>query len=113
MPCYAGSSINTGSVWRGQTMNRKSANPLDWGLQSGMDQSKILEGVTRYLRCSGQLAVKPDPETASGITVVAGNAIPEQTSCTLANTAADDPRAAEIYETPYSVTGPFGRMAAR
>ena len=50
-------------------MRRTSVNPFDWGLQWQMDQAQVFEGIERTLHCSGQVAVKPDPEADIGIRV--------------------------------------------
>lgn len=51
-------------------MKRTSVNPWDWGLKWSMDQGEMVEGVTLYLHCSGQVAVAPAPETELGISVL-------------------------------------------
>ena len=42
-------------------MKRTSINPTEWGLAFKMDQGEVVEGATRHLRCSGQVALKSDP----------------------------------------------------
>jgi enamine deaminase RidA (YjgF/YER057c/UK114 family) len=66
-------------------MKRKSINPTDWGLQFSMDQGELVEGGTKHLRCSGQIAAVPDSTTELGIRVVAPNEIRGQMACALAN----------------------------
>ncbi len=66
-------------------MNRKSINPTDWGLRYSMDQGQVVEGATRHLRCSGQIAVEPDPSTDLGIRVIAPNEMRGQIGRALAN----------------------------
>lgn len=66
-------------------MQRTSVNPWDWGLKFGMDQGETIEGTTRHLHCSGQVAVQPDPDSELGISVVAPNEIRGQMECALAN----------------------------
>jgi enamine deaminase RidA (YjgF/YER057c/UK114 family) len=51
-------------------MKRTQVNPSDWGLQFAMSQGEIVEGVSRQLRLSGQVAVEPDPSADFGIRVV-------------------------------------------
>jgi len=51
-------------------MKRTPANPSDWRAQFLMNQGEVVEGATRQLHCSGQVAVKPDPESEMGIAVV-------------------------------------------
>lgn len=41
---------------------QRTSIPWDWGLQFQMDQGELTEGLNRILRCSRQVAVKPDPE---------------------------------------------------
>ncbi len=52
-------------------MERTPVNPTDWGLQYRMNQGEIVEGATRYLRCSGQVDLTPDPDAELGLAVVA------------------------------------------
>jgi enamine deaminase RidA (YjgF/YER057c/UK114 family) len=66
-------------------MNRQSVNPWDWGLQWGMDQGELVEGVKRYLHCSGQVAVRPDANSEMGIAIEHGGDIRGQMQTALAN----------------------------
>lgn len=66
-------------------MERTPVNPTDWGLQFQMNQGEVVEGATRHLRCSGQVAVTPDPDAAMGISVVAPRDIRGQMEAALAN----------------------------
>ncbi len=66
-------------------MNRTSVNPWDWGLQFNMDQGELVEGLTRTLHCSGQVAVAPDPDSEFGIRVLHPNEIRGQMEAALAN----------------------------
>lgn len=66
-------------------MKRESINPWDWGLKWSMDQGELVEGVSRYLHCSGQVAVKPDPDSELGISVVSPGDIRGQMESALAN----------------------------
>ena len=66
-------------------MKRESVNPVDWGLQFGMDQGEIIEGAKWYLRCSGQIAVVPDSASDLGISVVSPGDVRGQMECALAN----------------------------
>jgi enamine deaminase RidA (YjgF/YER057c/UK114 family) len=66
-------------------MKRESINPWDWGLKWSMDQGEIVEGAGRHLHCSGQVAVKPDPDSELGISVVSRDDIRGQMECALAN----------------------------
>jgi enamine deaminase RidA (YjgF/YER057c/UK114 family) len=66
-------------------MKRVSVNPWDWGLQWSMDQGELVESVTRYLHCSGQVAVAPAPETELGIAVLHPGEIRGQMQAALAN----------------------------
>lgn len=66
-------------------MKRTSANPWDWGDAFLMNQGEIVEGAKRTLRCSGQVAVRPDPEAEMGLAVVAPGDIRGQMEAALAN----------------------------
>lgn len=66
-------------------MQRRSVNPVEWGLQFGLDQGEVIEGATRHLRCSGQVAVVPDEDAEFGIRVVSPGEIRGQMECALAN----------------------------
>ncbi|MDH3704552.1 MAG: RidA family protein [Acidimicrobiia bacterium] len=48
-------------------MERTAVNPTEWGLGFFMNQGEITEGATRHLRCSGQVALVPDPEAEMGL----------------------------------------------
>ena len=50
-----------------------------------VNQGEIVEGASRHLRCSGQIAVEPDADAELGVRVIAPNAIREQIACALAN----------------------------
>jgi hypothetical protein len=47
-------------------VTRQPVNPWDWGLQWSMNQGELVEGLKRYLHCSGQVAVRPDPSSEMG-----------------------------------------------
>ncbi len=66
-------------------MRRESVNPWEWGLARGMDQAELLTGVTRQLRCSGQVALRPDPDAPDGLALVAPGDMRGQIECALAN----------------------------
>lgn len=66
-------------------MKRESVNPWDWGLKWSMDQGEIVEGATRYLHCSGQVAVQHDPDAEFGFTVVSPESLRGQIEAALAN----------------------------
>lgn len=66
-------------------MKRASINPVEWGLAFSMDQGEVVEGASRHLRCSGQIAVEPDADAELGVRVISPNAIRKQISCALAN----------------------------
>lgn len=66
-------------------MQRTPVNPSDWGLQFQMSQGEIIEGATRTLRCSGQVAMKPDPDADLGASVVASGDLRGQMEAALAN----------------------------
>ena len=48
-------------------MKRTAVNPTDWGAESLMHQGEVVEGTTRHLRCSGQVALVPDPDSPMGL----------------------------------------------
>jgi enamine deaminase RidA (YjgF/YER057c/UK114 family) len=66
-------------------MKRTSVNPWDWGLQWSMDQGELVEGITRVLHCSGQVAVAPAPGSEIGITVLHPGDLRGQMQAALAN----------------------------
>ena len=66
-------------------MKRTSVNPTDWGLQFGMDQAEIVEGISRYLHCSGQVALEPDADAEMGIRVVSPDDLRGQMKHSLSN----------------------------
>ena len=51
-------------------MKRTAVNPTEWGLDWSMNQAEIVEGLTRYLHFSGQVALESDAEAEMGIRVV-------------------------------------------
>ena len=65
-------------------MKRESINPWDWGLKWSMDQGEMVEGASRYLHCSGQVAVEPD-DSELGIAVVSPGDIRGQIESALNN----------------------------
>ncbi len=66
-------------------MRRVAVNPTDWGLQWSMNQAETVEGATRVLHCSGQVALEPDAGSEMGIRVVAEGDLRGQISAALAN----------------------------
>lgn len=66
-------------------MKRTAVNPSDWGLQWSLNQAEIVEGATRHLHCSGQVALEPDAEAEMGIRVVGEGDIRAQIESALAN----------------------------
>ena len=66
-------------------MNRESVNPWDWGLQFGMDQGELVEGLDRYLHFSGQVSVEPDDESEMGFAIRHAGDIRGQMQLSLAN----------------------------
>ncbi len=65
-------------------MKRMSVNPWDWGLRVSMDQGELVEGLSRTLHCSGQVAVEPDSESDLGFKVLHPNDIRGQMQAALA-----------------------------
>ena len=41
-------------------MKRTAVNPWNWSLKYSFNQAEVIEGVTRYLVCSGQTALDAD-----------------------------------------------------
>lgn len=66
-------------------MKRTSVNPWEWGLQFGMDQGALVEGVSRFLHCSGQVALAADEESEMGLKVLHPGDIRGQMEVSLAN----------------------------
>ena len=66
-------------------MKREPINPVEWGLAFSMNQGEVVEGASRHLRCSGQIAAEPDPDGDLGIRVISPDAIRGQISSALAN----------------------------
>lgn len=66
-------------------MERKAINPTEWGLAFGMNQAEVVQGLTRYLHCSGQVALEPNAESEMGIGVVAAGDMRGQIQAALAN----------------------------
>ena len=66
-------------------MERTSINPTEWGLQFSMDQGELVQGVTRQLRCSGQISVLPDADAELGVRLVAPHDMRGQIRQALAN----------------------------
>ncbi len=50
-------------------MRRTAVNPTEWGLGFHMNQGEVVEGATRHLRCSGQVALVPDEDSELGLSV--------------------------------------------
>jgi enamine deaminase RidA (YjgF/YER057c/UK114 family) len=66
-------------------MRRESVNPWEWGLTWSLDQAELLTDVSRQLRCSGQVSLRPDPESPEGVAVVAAGDMRGQMECSLTN----------------------------
>lgn len=50
---------------------QRIALDADWGPEFSMLQGEVVEGATRVLRCSGQVALTPDAEAPLGLAVEA------------------------------------------
>jgi enamine deaminase RidA (YjgF/YER057c/UK114 family) len=70
---------------RGEMMQRRSVNPVNWGIAYGMDQGEIVDGGKRHLRCSGQVSSVDDPGSDLGFRVVAEGDLRGQIECALSN----------------------------
>lgn len=68
-------------------MQRKSINPpaSDWGLLYSMDQGEVVDGATRRLRCSGQVALVSDTDAPFGYRTEHKGDIAGQIRAALAN----------------------------
>lgn len=66
-------------------MNRTAINPTDWGLHFSMNQGEVVEGLTRYLHFSGQVALEPDVDSEMGVRVVSEGNLRGQMEAALAN----------------------------
>jgi enamine deaminase RidA (YjgF/YER057c/UK114 family) len=66
-------------------MKRQPVNPWDWGLKWQMNQAEVVEGASRTLHCSGQVAVEPDSSSDLGISVVSPGEIRGQIASALSN----------------------------
>jgi enamine deaminase RidA (YjgF/YER057c/UK114 family) len=66
-------------------MRRESVNPWEWGLARSMDQAELLTDVSRQLRCSGQVSLRPDPDSPDGLAVIAPGDMRGQIEVSLAN----------------------------
>jgi hypothetical protein len=47
-------------------MKRSAINPTEWGLQFGMNQTELVEGLTKVMHCSGQTSIVPDASAEMG-----------------------------------------------
>ncbi len=66
-------------------MERTAVNPTEWGLGFFMNQGEIVEGATRRLRCSGQVALVPDADAELGLGVAHVGDIAGQMAAALAS----------------------------
>ena len=66
-------------------MKREAVNPTEWGLAFSMNQAEVVEGITRYLHCSGQVALESDAQAEMGIRVVAEGDMRGQIEASLKN----------------------------
>ena len=66
-------------------MKRQAVNPTDWGLAFSMNQAEVVEGITRHLHCSGQVALEADPSAEMGIRVLHVGDLRGQIGAALAN----------------------------
>lgn len=66
-------------------MNRTAINPSTWGLNFSMNQGEVTEGLTRYLHCSGQVALVEDADAEMGISVAHVGDIRGQMEAAFAN----------------------------
>ena len=66
-------------------MQREAINPTEWGLQWSMNQAEIVEGASRHLHLSGQVALVADAQSEMGVAVVAPGDMKGQMESALAN----------------------------
>ena len=66
-------------------MQRTPVNPTEWGLQWSLNQAEVIEGATRMLHCSGQVALEADPSSEMGIRVIGEGDLRSQIASALAN----------------------------
>ena len=66
-------------------MQRIPINPSEWGLAYGMNQAEIVDGVTRYLHCSGQTSLVADDSEPMGVAVTYAGNLAGQMAAALAN----------------------------
>ena len=66
-------------------MNRTPINPSEWGLQFSMNQGEVVEGLTRYVHFSGQVALEGDSEAEMGVRVVCEGDLRGQMQAALSN----------------------------
>lgn len=66
-------------------MERTAVNPTEWGLEFFMNQGEVVQGATRHLRCSGQVALQPDPDSELGLGVAYVGDIRGQMAAALAS----------------------------
>ncbi len=66
-------------------MNRTAVNPVEWGLGFQMNQAEVVEGASRVLRCSGQVALAEDPGAEMGLSPSPVGDIRGQTAAALAS----------------------------
>lgn len=64
---------------------RRAVNPWDWGLPFEMNQAEVVDGASRHVHFSGQLAVVPDPDAELGISVVGAGDMRRQIEVALEN----------------------------
>lgn len=50
-------------------MKRTAINPVDWGLNFHMNQAELVEGLSKLMHCSGQVALVPDANAEMGLSV--------------------------------------------
>lgn len=66
-------------------MERTAVNPTDWSLGFFMNQGEVVEGATRQLRCSGQVALVPDADSELGLSAAHVRDIAGQMAAALAS----------------------------
>ena len=66
-------------------MDRTAVNPTEWGLGFFMNQAEVVTGAKRHLRCSGQVALTPDPDADLGLSVAHVGDIRGQIQASLAS----------------------------
>ena len=64
-------------------MKRTAINPVEWGLGIHMNQAEVVEGLSKVMHCSGQVALVEDASAPMGLAVVHPGDMRKQTQSAL------------------------------